>query len=288
MSEFSKVVFGDFNLLCQLTDIPVCGGFSEIYQQDPIYCQVKQSEESLVTPVLGEIVMGFMCLLGALIIAYRIHSKRAAVGRSEMNVMTFWYSVLLTTNVFSKVLRLNNNPSDQGMVIITGQIYLALWVGLFWQLLMNGFVGFQVVEDGSKLSVYGILFSSIAVAAGAGSYFSGLQVLESSVLYSLVFIWPIISMFFYAGLSASLVFKQLSQRKPLIYLFIAAILLLVSVTFSVFFSQELCLSTSSTVQGELIGSLNGAPFGILFGFLSYIMLFKFWSAITEGQYVSLR
>eukprot|EP00834_Sanchytrium_tribonematis_P003268 NODE_121_length_17861_cov_0.498480.p5 type:complete len:285 gc:universal NODE_121_length_17861_cov_0.498480:4671-5525(+) len=272
--------FGDFKPLCLKTVLPFC----KVFNSDtviPWKDSAQTCQASRVTSIdsdLGEIIACFLAFLGTLIIAYRTYTKYAAVGRIEMNILNIFYGGILLTNVLLGV------PSLSDHLPQVAAAYCAFICGFFWVLFMNGFVGYQVVEDGSVLSVWGILLSSLLFSFIGGYYsygvgWGGISLLpipksNSPTLYGILLIWPLISMVLYCGLMVILVFKNLSQRKPIVYLFVSAILMIFSCVFSFALTDQICSGSNK--------SLSGLPFGVIFGFLAYCMLFKFWFSITEG------
>ena len=104
-----------------------------------------------------------------------------------------------------------------------GSITATLWV-----LLLNGVVGFQVLDDGTPISLGLILFSAIAFFVGTGyvaldtafsythTFASSLQAPNRNVaLYVLYQLWPLICLFGFFVLETVLVLRVLGERKPM-------------------------------------------------------------------------
>eukprot|EP00835_Amoeboradix_gromovi_P004859 NODE_409_length_9212_cov_0.585537.p3 type:complete len:295 gc:universal NODE_409_length_9212_cov_0.585537:8590-7706(-) len=290
--------FGDFSALCKTASFPFCKAFPVIQA-----CYVGKSAsayaDSNIQDDLGSLIASFLAFLGTTIIIYRTWSKHAAVGRVEMNLMNIVYILILACNIIlvistRKKIELNTPGnakayaaylSAMSPIYSMSATYAGLVVGFFWILFLNGFVGYQVVEDGSKISIGGIVLSTALISLMAGLFtngvgngtsgsFGGPARTNSPALYGILLVWPIISVTLYCILMTYLVFKQLSQRKPIIYLLIAVVLFVLSVIFYMTVSNSLCLASGN--------ALNGSPFGIILSFIAYVMLFKFWFAITEG------
>ncbi len=284
MTSLSDLKFGDFTVLCKYTALPFCKAF-EIQQN----CSMYPATGNTGIKDLGEIIASFIAFLGTLIIAYRTHTKYAAVGRTEMNLMNLFYGLLLMTGIIIQVL------SSPVYVIQAASVYGGLVVGFFWILFLNGFVGYQVIEDGSHLSIWGILLSTTLFSFLGGYFTYGIAVggtalfgsakTESQSLFGILLVWPLISIILYSLLMTFLVIKQLSQRKPIIYLFVSVILVTLSFVFTISLHDSICVSTPKlSGSGGTTGYVTGAPFGVFIGFLGYCALYKFWFAITEGTF----
>ena len=284
--SITELLFGDFNVLCQRTSLPFCKAFTTVTRTCTM---VNITGSAANVSDLGEVIATFLAFLGTLIIAYRTHTKYAAVGRIEMNLMNLFYGLLLLLDIVLNIL-----GSNRGFI---GSLYAGVLTGFFWILFLNGFVGYQVVEDGSALSVWGILLSTSLFSFLGGYFTFGVSIgniamfgpakTNSPALFGILLIWPIVSMSLYVLLMTVLVVKQLSQRKPMLYLSLSIALAILSFIFTIRVSDQLCMGTRSNDQkgalpGQTLGYLTGAPFGVFFGFLAYGLLFKFWFAITEG------
>ena len=98
-----------------------------------------------------------------------------------------------------------------------------------WVLLLNGLVGFQLLDDGTPISLGLILISAIAFFVGTGyvaldTAFSYTKTFVSSkeppnnraiALYVLYQLWPLICLFFFFVLETVLVLRVLGEKKPM-------------------------------------------------------------------------
>ena len=184
-------------------------------------------------------------------------------------------------------------------------MHLGAIVATLWVLLLNGVVGYQLLDDGTVISIGAILISATALFIGTGyialdtalswtrhfapslaypNYNIGLY-----VLYQLV---PLVFLFFFFLLESYLVLRVLGERKPMrklfltaetgnadggiVYLIAAALLFAIGQIFNYVISIHICNGTS--------GKINGALFETLFTLLSVIMIWVFWSSITEDDW----
>ena len=96
-------------------------------------------------------------------------------------------------------------------------------------LFLNGLVGFQLIDDGTTLSMGLIVASGVAFFVGTGyialdTGFNWTGTFESSTngpdnrniaLYVLYQLWPLICLFFFFILETILVLRVLGEKKPM-------------------------------------------------------------------------
>ena len=106
--------------------------------------------------------------------------------------------------------------------------HLGSIVATLWVLLLNGLVGFQILDDGTPMSLGLVLGSAIAFFVGTGyialdTAFSYTNTFVSSLtgnnhniaLYVLYQLWPLICLFGFFVLETILVLRVLGERKPM-------------------------------------------------------------------------
>lgn len=107
-------------------------------------------------------------------------------------------------------------------------VHIAAVVATAWVLLLNAFVGFQIMEDGTPLSMALIIGSSLAFIIGVGyialdTAFSWTGYWDDTLsnpnrayaLYTLYFLAPLIFIVVYFVAEAFLVVAILGERRPL-------------------------------------------------------------------------
>ena len=158
-----------------------------------------------------------------------------------------------------------------------------------WILMLNAVVGYQIIDDGTALSIALIVISAAVLLVGTGyiALDTGLSwtgYWDSScsgdnrnialyVLYQLV---PLVLLVAYFVLEAILVVRILGETRPMIYLVAAALLFAIGQVFNYAVSKYICNGTS--------GKIDGSLFQTLFTLLSVIMIWIFWSSITEDDW----
>lgn len=169
-------------------------------------------------------------------------------------------------------------------------------------------MGFQILDDGTPISLGLILLSGIAFFVGTGyialdTAFSYTHTFVSSLsdpdnrniaLYVLYQLWPLICLVGFFLLETVLVLRVLGEKKPmcmccpipitacvllisnLVYLMAAALLFALGQIFQYVISTHICQGTH--------GKIDGALFETLFTLLSVVMIWVFWSSITEDDW----
>ena len=187
-------------------------------------------------------------------------------------------------------------------------VHLGAIVATLWVLFLNGIVGYQLLDDGTPLSLGLILGSAIALFVGTGyialdTAFSWTGHFKPSLqepnqnygLYVLYQLVPLILLFLFFCLETILVLRVLGERKPMgthfehsprfskgnadtsiVYLFAAALLFAIGQIFQYVVSVHICTGTH--------GKINGALFETLFTLLAVVMIWVFWSSITEDDW----
>ncbi|OAL36520.1 hypothetical protein AYO20_04136 [Fonsecaea nubica] len=234
---------------------------------------------------LGSILLCGIAIVVALFLLWRAERKAAAVGRREMQMFLVGYIIIEICEIFTVGGFPLNNDVRKGFTAV----HLAAIVATMWILLMNAVVGYQLVDDGTPLSMGLIGLSSLALFVGTGyialdTAFSWTGFWDSSLqpphqnyaLYTLYQLAPLVFMFLFFVLESILVLKILGETKPMIYLLAAALLFAIGQIFMYVISTHICKGTD--------GDINGTLFATLFTLLSVVAVFVFWSSITEDDW----
>ncbi|KAF2156173.1 hypothetical protein K461DRAFT_275289 [Myriangium duriaei CBS 260.36] len=252
---------------CQLNGIPLSGG------------------RQLAN--LGSILLDGVAILVALFLFWRSNRKRAAVGRREMQLFLLGYIIISICEIFT----VGGFPLNGTARRIFTAIHIAAVTATSWILMMNGAVGYQLLDDGTPLSIGLIFLSSAALFVGTGyialdtgfswtgffnSTFDASNGNRSYSLYTLYLLVPLVFICIYFLLETILVLRVLGEKRPMIYLFGAAILFAIGQIFQFVVSVYICNGTS--------GKINGGLFEVLFTLLSVVTIWIFWSSITEDDW----
>jgi hypothetical protein len=155
--------------------------------------------------------------------------------------------------------------------------------------MLNAVVGYQLVDDGTPLSLGLMIGSAVALFIGTGyitldtgyswtGHFDGSLTGQNHNigLYVLYQLAPLVFLFAFFVLETVLVIRVLGERKPMIYLAAAALLFALGQIFNYIVSVHICKGTD--------GKIDGALFETLFTLLSVVAIWVFWSSITEDDW----
>ncbi|KAF2722094.1 hypothetical protein K431DRAFT_222956 [Polychaeton citri CBS 116435] len=234
---------------------------------------------------LGSIIMAFIAIVVSAFLWFRSERKRAAVGRREMQLFLIGYIVIQICEIFT----VGWFPLDGAVRKGFSAVHIAAIVATLWILMMNGAVGYQLMDDGTLLSLTLIFGSAAALFIGTGyialdTGFSWTGYWDSSLvspnrsysLYTLYQLVPLVFLFVYFCLETYLVLRVLGEVKPMIYLTVAMLLFAIGQIFQYVISVHICNGTN--------GAINGGFFETLFTFASVVMIWVFWSSITEDDW----
>lgn len=168
-------------------------------------------------------------------------------------------------------------------------MHIGLITATTWILLLNAVVGFQIIDDGTPLSL-GLMLSSAAVlligtgyiALDTGLSWTGYW--DSSydppnrniALYVLYQLAPLVFIVFFFVLEAVLVLRILGEKAPMLYVTGAAILFAGGQIINYIASPHICSGTD--------GKIDGALFETLLTLCSVVLIWIFWSSITEEDW----
>lgn len=168
-------------------------------------------------------------------------------------------------------------------------IHIGAIIATTWILMLNAIIGYQLIDDGTALSIgfavltAGVLFIGTGfIALDTGFQFTGYW--DSSyespnrhiALYVLYQLIPLIFLVAFYVLETVLVLRVLGERRPMIWLTAAAILFAAGQVFNYVVSRYICEGSDHKIDGAL--------FQTFFTLLSVVMIWIFWSSITEDDW----
>ncbi|KAF2792158.1 hypothetical protein K505DRAFT_57422 [Melanomma pulvis-pyrius CBS 109.77] len=234
---------------------------------------------------LGSIVICGLAILTTAFLLWRSERKKAAVGRREMQLFLLGYVLVEICEIFT----IGGFPLNNDARRAFSAVHIAAIVATLWVLMLNGFVGYQLLDDGTAVSIGLIIVSAVLLFVGTGyialdTAFSWTGYWDSTLtgtnrayaLYTLYQLAPIIFLVVFFLLEAFLVLRILGERKPMMYLIGAALLFAIGQIFQYVISVHICNGTS--------GKINGGLFETLFTLLAVVMIWVFWSSITEDDW----
>lgn len=215
--------------------------------------------------------MHILALAMTIIMVLHVRSKFTAVGRKE--ITTFFYIYMLLTMV-SLVLDAGVIPLSSGSIYpYFAAIQNGLTSALCTCLLINGFVGFQLYEDGTTLSVWllrlaslGMFVISFAVSLLTFKGWAGLGPMNTTGLFVVLYLVNGIELLVYVVMQVILVLNTLQDRWPLGDILFGVFFFVIGQVILYTFSQRVC----ETVQHYL----DGLFFATVCNLLAVMMVYK--------------
>ncbi|KAH6606680.1 hypothetical protein Trco_005833 [Trichoderma cornu-damae] len=237
---------------------------------------------------LGNLGSIILCGLGIAVASFLIlqsDKKKAAVGRREIQLFLLGYILISICEIFS----VGEIPINKTVRVVFSAIHIGMIIATTWILMLNAVVGYQLLDDGTPLSLglllisAGVLFIGtgyIALDTGlswTGFWDSSYQLPNRNIaLYVLYQLVPLVFLVAFYVLETILVLRILGELRPMIYLTAAALLFAIGQVFNYAISKYICDGTS--------GKIDGALFETLFTLLAVGMIWVFWSSITEDDW----
>ncbi|KAI9816353.1 MAG: hypothetical protein M1832_005110 [Thelocarpon impressellum] len=285
-----STAFGNFHDFCRDATLPVCNLFDESPNKGgPGFggCELRGISLSGGGRLanLGSILICGLAIVVSSLLIWWSERKKAAVGRREMQIFLLAYILVEICEIFT----VGGFPLDSKVRTVFTAIHLGAIVAAVWILLLNAVVGFQLLDDGTPVSIGLLLLSGLAFLIGTGyiALDTGLnwtKTFEPSLndpnrnigLYVLYQLAPLLFLVLFVALEAVLVLRVLGERRPMLYLAGAALLFAIGQIFQYVVSTHICQGTD--------GAIDGALFETLFTLLAVVMLWIFWSSITEDDW----
>ncbi|EGD90305.1 hypothetical protein H112_01760 [Trichophyton rubrum D6] len=282
--------FGKFHDFCRDSTLPVCNLFIRDNQPpNEKYggCALTGINLSSGRHIgnLGSILLCFIAIFSTLFLIWRSERKRAAVGRREIQLFLIGFIIISICEIFS----VGAFPLSDSIRKGFSAAHVAAICATAWLLLLNAIVGYQLIDDGTAVSLGLLVTSALILFVGTGyialdTAFAWTDRFQSSHrtpnqnigLYILYLLFPLICIVGFFLLETFLVVKVLKEKRPMLYLSIAGLLFALSQIFQFVISTHLCNATD--------GKINGAFFETLFNLGAVNMVWVFWSSITEDDW----
>lgn len=268
--------FGDFTGICQTAPIPLCasvGAITAISQGVGIEpdCYARNIELANTIIFQGAAsAMHIIALVMTVVMVLHVRGKFTAVGRKEITTFFYLYMLLtfLSLCIDAGVIPPGSDPYPYFVAIQNG-----LSSAMITCLLINGFVGFQLYEDGTPLSLWMLRLCSAAaflisflVSLATFKSWAGLGPTNTVGLFVVVYLLNAVQLFVYVVLQVLLVTRTLQDRWPL-----------GNIAFSVFFfiaGQVLLYAFSASLCSAISHYLDGLFFATTCNLLAVMMIYK--------------
>jgi len=269
--------------LCQQAPLPMCvllGPKSSVTEMRGVQPSCVSRALVVANTMIFQGAASFahiVALVMTVTMILHVRSKFTAVGRKE--ILSFFYLYMLFTAV-SLILDAGVVPLGNASYPYFCAVQNGLAVGLCVCLLINGFVGFQLYEDGTRLSM-AILWAGTGLMFALGFLISvltfdsvgGLDPQNTIGLFIVVYVFSALALIVYVVMQTLLVVRTLNERWPL-----------GDIGFGVFFfvvGQVLLYGLSPNICDGAAHYLDGLLFATICNLLAIMMVYKFWDSITR-------
>ena len=275
--------FGDFDSLCRVAPVPLCasiGAITSISFGTGIEPDCFARNIELANTIIFQgaaSAMHIVALVMTIIMIFHVRGKFTAVGRRE--ITSFFYIYMLLT-FFSLMIDAGVVPPGSGPYPYFVAIQSGLASALVTSLLINGFVGFQLYEDGTPLSLWMLYLCSVAafaisflVALATFKSWAGLGPTNTVGLFIVLYLLNGIQLLVYIVLQIMLVARTLQDRWPLGDILFGVFFLVAGQVLLYAFSARICVAISHY--------LDGLFFATTCNLLAVMMVYKYWDSITR-------
>jgi hypothetical protein len=221
--------------------------------------------------------MHIIALIMTVIMILHVRSKFTAVGRKEI---TFFFYIYMLLTFASLILDSGVIPPGSNAYPYFVAVQNGFTSALCISLLINGFVGFQIYEDGTTLSIW--MLRSITFVFFVLTFLISLATFKSWVglgpthtigLFVILYLISGIALVIYAVMQVILVVNTLQDRWPLGDIAFGAVFLIIGQVILYVFSNTIC----DAVQHYL----DGLFFATICNLLAVMMVYKYWDSITR-------
>lgn len=200
------------------------------------------------------------------------------LGRKE--ITTFFYLYMLLT-ICSLVIDAGVVPPGNSAYAYFVAVQIGLASALCTCLLVNGFVGFQLYEDGTTLSVWLLRLSSMLMFVISGAValltfkgWAGLSPENTVGLWVVMYVFNALALLVYVVMQVLLVANTLQDRWPLGDIAFGVFFLVIGQVTMYVFGKTLCDGVSRYLDGLAVATVCNL--------LAIMMVYKVCSTATYG------
>ncbi|KAH9992384.1 chitin synthase export chaperone [Xylariaceae sp. FL0662B] len=275
--------FGDFTDVCHTAPLPLCpsvGPITSVSSGVGVETDCFARNIELANTIIFQGASSFMHIIAlgmTVVMILHIRGKFTAVGRKEILAFFYFYMLLsfFSLLIDAGVVPPGSNPYPYFVAVQSG-----LASAVVTCLLINGFVGFQLYEDGTPLSVWMLRLCSLAafvisflVSLATFKSWAGMGPTNTVGLFVVLYLLNAIQLLVYIVMQILLVVRTLEDRWPL-----------GDIAFGVFFfvvGQVILYALSTLICQKTSHYLDGLFFATICNLLAVMMVYKYWDSITK-------
>ncbi|KAK4098940.1 hypothetical protein N658DRAFT_509190 [Parathielavia hyrcaniae] len=275
--------FGDFDSICHMAPLPLCSSIGPITSiasgvgiEPDCYARNIELANTIIFQGAAS-AMHIAALIMTVTMILHVRGKFTAVGRKEITTFFFLYMLLtfLSLVIDAGVVPPGSAPYPYFVAAQAG-----LSSATVTCLMINGFVGFQLYEDGTPLSLWMLRLCSAAafvitflISLATFMSWAGLGPTNTIGLFVVLYLLNAVQLFVYVVLQVLLVTRTLQDRWPL-----------GDIAFGVFFlvvGQVILYAASTPICNAVSHYLDGLFFATTCNLLAVMMVYKYWDSITK-------
>lgn len=257
--------FGDFTGLCENAPLPLCASLGPVISASGRVgiepdCYARNIE--LANTIIFEgaaSVLHIVAMLMTIIMILHVRSKFTAVGRKE--ILNFFYLYMLLTFI-SLLVDAGVVPPGSEPYPYFVSVQNGLSSAVITCLLINGFVGFQLYEDGTPLSMWMLRIVSVVsfaisflVSLATFKSVAGLSPTNTIGLFVVLYLLNAVQLFVYIGMQILLVTRTLHDRWPLGDIAFGILFMIIGQVILYAFSSRICTAVSHYFDGLVIATV---------------------------------
>lgn len=266
--------------LCESTPLPACTLISDPLAEGLIEPSCYSRNIEVFNFIIFEpatLIVYFVAFFMTAIMIYHVKRKYMAVGRKEIVMFFYMYFATILVDTF-----LYTGPIPMGSTVYRHLVFLdiAMTATTFWCFFVNGFTGLQLIEDGTRLSLWSIRISSLLVlattylisfASFSDSGFLGTR--NQSLPYLILFVLGGPMVILYALIQIGLILTKFGDKWPLGDIILGLGFFSVGIVSMFALSDKICHITGHYTDGIFVGTICNL--------LSVMMVYKYWDSITK-------
>ncbi|KAI9225684.1 MAG: putative chitin biosynthesis protein [Piptocephalis tieghemiana] len=273
------VEFGSFTDICKTVSLVPCAALSngQSIGLEPECFSRNVELGGVLVFQSAALIMYIVALVMTTIMVYHIKTKYTAVGRKEIVIFFYLYLILI---ILEFLLQGNFIQMSSSAYPWFAAIHTGVLSAMCWCLMLNGFVGFQFTEDGTRTSVWLIRLSSglvwfisalVAILTFKGM--GGMNPTKPMGLFIIYYILNGLMLLIYIVMQIILVVNTLDDRWPLGDIAFGVLFFAIGQVVQYVFSTTICESVKHYIDGLF--------FGVTLTLLSVMMIYKYWDSITK-------
>ena len=251
--------FGDFTNICHNAPLPLCASLGPqtsvsgaVGIEPDCYARNIELANTIIFEGAAS-AMHIVALIMTVVMVLHVRGKFTAVGRKE--ITSFFYLYMLLTFI-SLCVDAGVVPPGSGPWPYFVSIQNGLASATITCLFINGFVGFQLYEDGTPLSVWMLRICSLAafaitflVSLATFKGWAGLSPTNQVGLFVVLYLLNAIQLFVYTVLQVLLVTRTLQDRWPIGDIAFGVLFFVIGQVILYAASTQICVAVSHYVDG---------------------------------------